>query len=144
MEGRKKVSVGTRKLHLSARIGDGTVHAVSFKMEGVTPVQDVMLQTILKMVNFNLQQGVPISKICNECLNVQGHPVIEELAQFLGECAEDSGSVVPSLATPLQVAARTISSEGGKEKCGGCGATQLRQNGTCMLCEVCGTTTGCS
>ena len=30
------------------------------------------------------------------------------------------------------------------EKCSGCGASQLRQNGTCMLCEVCGDTTGCS
>ena len=30
------------------------------------------------------------------------------------------------------------------EKCSGCGATQLRQNGTCKLCEVCGETTGCS
>ena len=31
-----------------------------------------------------------------------------------------------------------------KESCTGCGATQLRQNGTCMVCEVCGETTGCS
>jgi len=31
-----------------------------------------------------------------------------------------------------------------KQKCTGCGATQLRQNGTCMLCEICGETSGCS
>ncbi len=148
VEVRKKVNVGSRKLHLSAKVGDNNVHNLSFKMDGVTPVQDVMLQTILKMVNFNLQQGVPVSKICTECLNVQGHPVLEELAQFLEECVEDMGSVVPSSATVKNTVVTTfprkISSEGGKEKCGGCGATQLRQNGTCQLCEVCGTTTGCS
>ena len=31
-----------------------------------------------------------------------------------------------------------------KQKCSSCGAAQLRQNGTCMLCEVCGETSGCS
>ena len=31
-----------------------------------------------------------------------------------------------------------------KQKCRSCGAAQLRQNGTCMLCEVCGETSGCS
>ena len=31
-----------------------------------------------------------------------------------------------------------------RKKCTGCGATQLRQNGTCMLCEICGETSGCS
>ena len=30
------------------------------------------------------------------------------------------------------------------QKCSACGASQLRQNGTCQLCEVCGETTGCS
>jgi len=147
VEVRKKVNVGTRKLHLSAKLGDNNVHDLSFKMDGLTAVQDVMLQTILKMVNFNLQQGVAVSRICNECLNVQGHPVIEELVQFLEECAEDMGSVVSSPATvALSTPSTTkmVLSEGGKEKCGGCGATQLRQNGTCQLCEVCGTTTGCS
>ena len=29
-------------------------------------------------------------------------------------------------------------------KCGSCGASQMRQNGTCMLCEICGETSGCS
>ncbi len=148
VEVRKKVNVGARKLHLSARLGDNTIHDLSFKLDGVTPVQDVMLQTILKMVNFNLQQGVPVSKICNECLNVQGHPVLEELSQFLEECVEDMGAVVSSSVTTPKTTSSTppkkVLSEGGKEKCGGCGATQLRQNGTCQLCEVCGTTTGCS
>ncbi len=36
------------------------------------------------------------------------------------------------------------SSKAEKMKCSGCGATQLRRNGTCMLCEICGETSGCS
>ncbi len=30
------------------------------------------------------------------------------------------------------------------EKCSNCGSMKMRRNGTCMLCEDCGTTTGCS
>lgn len=30
------------------------------------------------------------------------------------------------------------------EKCRNCGSMRVRQNGTCSMCEECGTTTGCS
>lgn len=32
----------------------------------------------------------------------------------------------------------------GDEKCGGCGAKMVRRNGVCTICDVCGTTGGCS
>lgn len=30
------------------------------------------------------------------------------------------------------------------ETCRNCGSMRVRQNGTCSMCEECGTTTGCS
>lgn len=30
------------------------------------------------------------------------------------------------------------------DPCGNCGALRLRRNGSCLLCDNCGTTTGCS
>lgn len=153
VEVRKKLNIGSRKLQLSARLNENAVQNISLKMEGTTPVQEVMLQTILQMVNFNLQQNVPISKICNKCLNLPGHPVLEELAQFLEECAEEMENNAPtsvnerkeklSRAKETMVNA-TENKKDEEEKCSSCGATRLRQNGTCQVCEICGTTTGCS
>ena len=46
-------------------------------------------------------------------------------------------------ANGLSVAKETVQSSK-KGSCHSCGAAQMRQNGTCMLCEVCGETSGCS
>ncbi|MBI2103316.1 adenosylcobalamin-dependent ribonucleoside-diphosphate reductase [Candidatus Woesearchaeota archaeon] len=144
VEIRKKVSLGPRTLHLSAHLRDQALENVAVRMMGMTPVQEVMLNTILKMVNFNLKQGVPVSQICAECFTIRGHPVLEELAQFLEECVEDLGGPhVQSSPSPLTKPS-LASTKDEREKCSSCGATQLRQNGTCMLCEICGQTTGCS
>ncbi|MBS3170065.1 adenosylcobalamin-dependent ribonucleoside-diphosphate reductase [Candidatus Woesearchaeota archaeon] len=155
VEIRKKVSIGPRTLQFSARLRDQKLENVAVRMAGMTPVQEVMLSTILKMVNFNLKQGTPVSTICAEGLTLRGHPVLEELAQFLEECVEEGGenevlssslSSLPSSVSASSPSARPspVSAQDGREKCSGCGATQLRQNGTCMLCEICGQTTGCS
>lgn len=155
VEMRKKVSIGPRTLQFSARLHDQKLENVAVRMAGMTPVQEVLLSTILKMVNFNLTQGIPVSTICAEGLTLRGHPVLEELSQFLEECAEERGekdvlssspsslsSSDPALSPQAKLSPASV--QDGREKCGGCGATQLRQNGTCMLCEICGQTTGCS
>ena len=71
----------------------------------------------------------------------------ENLAGFLEECEEDFGQ---HTAGSLQAQSSnlthpsTIVENTEVEKCASCGASRMRQNGTCMLCEVCGDTTGCS
>ncbi len=180
VEMRKKVNLGSRPLHLSAMLHRPAhllpinkfrgnekpevktaplLEKVRLQLTGTTPAQEVMLNTILKMVNFNLQQGIPVSQICSECFAVEGHPVLEELAQFLKECAEEieSGSADSLAQNRDRKLENSLENnwnnseapllkikEEEKEKCSGCGATQLRQNGTCQVCEICGTTTGCS
>ena len=85
-------------------------------------------------------------------LNVEGHPVLTELKEFLLEFEDSDVDSVQSFETPIAFDSVSPESKSGgsivdtaeKEKCSSCGASQMRQNGTCMLCEVCGETTGCS
>lgn len=133
---RKKVKLGPKTLTLSAEMNSGKVSSVSYSME-LSPVQKVMMDALMNSVNLSLRNGLS-SSVVGESLNVQGNPLVSELSAFLGEF-ESSGEV--------QVASKekvVLSEQGAEEKCSECGASQLRPNGTCMLCEVCGATSGCS
>ena len=48
----------------------------------------------------------------------------------------------PPIPTPKYAEARASGYSGAT--CGECGSMRMRNNGTCMLCEGCGATTGCS
>ena len=136
---RKKIKVGPQMLTLSGIMQDGKVGEVSYAFNGLSPVQETMMNTVLNLVNLGLQNGFTPSMIAEKSLNLKGHPLISELKTFLQEFEEDNVSVVVDQETSVN-----LSDSGTKQACKSCKATQLRQNGTCMLCEVCGETTGCS
>src|SRR3989344_1596859 len=135
---RKKVKVGPQMLTLSGFMQDGKVGEVSYNFTGLSPVQETMMSTVLNLVNLGLQHGFTPSMIAEKSLNVKGHPLITELKMFLQEFEEENVPVVQEEQVSV------LKDSGEKMACKSCKATQMRQNGTCMLCEVCGETTGCS
>jgi ribonucleoside-diphosphate reductase alpha chain len=177
----KKIMVGPKELVIKGVLDNDDLKEIEVSFPGLTPTQDVLVQTIVNSVNMGLRNNIDVNTITSQSLNVQGHPLIAELKTFLEEFTGEtkvtnsketnqmesnqigsngfaksygssnkgvnnevniasSESIV--LEKPVVKASETFDSE--KEKCTGCGATQLRQNGTCMLCEVCGETSGCS
>ncbi len=133
---RKKVKVGGKMLTLSAAMNSGKVSKVSYSFAGLSPVQEIMTAALVNLVNLGLQNGMLPGMIAEKSLNMKGHPLISELRTFLQEFDEE----IPEAAETVESENKTES----KQSCRACGATQLRRNGTCMLCEVCGETTGCS
>ncbi|MBI2151348.1 hypothetical protein HYU21_01325, partial [Candidatus Woesearchaeota archaeon] len=163
---RKKVLLGKRELRLSAEQKEGQLVKMGAEMEGLSPTQEIMLSALTNSINLHLQTGTAPALIAQHSLNLEGHPLIEHLREFLvangggsskdregSKGAEWSGESITN-ALPLKkeypppkeslVHEVLSSNNSGKMKCSSCGASQLRQNGTCQLCEVCGQTTGCS
>jgi ribonucleoside-diphosphate reductase alpha chain len=58
--------------------------------------------------------------------------------------ATDGEIATPSAATEHHIDARASGYMGGDEKCSGCGSKMVRRSGVCTICDVCGTTGGCS
>lgn len=155
----KKVMIGNRELHLMGKLDDrsGNLSEIELDFEHMNSVHETMTSAIVNSVNLGLRHGFTPSMIANQSLNVQGHPIIAELASFLYEndsCsdrgrndaqnAERSAISISKKISPIETKPGDVGNESEEMKCTGCGATQLRQNGTCMLCEVCGETSGCS
>lgn len=151
-EVQKTVMLGSRGLVLSGKLKEGTLAAVQVAMEGMTPVQEAVITALVNSINLSLQQGIPPRVIAEQSLRVEGHPVVQELYTFLVEFAAKQASASPApsfIPAPTgqswsNLLSGTPQQKGEKVKCCSCGAFQLRQNGTCMLCEVCGETSGCS
>jgi ribonucleoside-diphosphate reductase alpha chain len=150
---RKTVSIGPKELHLAGEMDSGKLMGVNFSMEGMIPVQKVMMEALVSSVNMGLQNGMSPSLIAAQSLSVEGHPMISALGDFIREfetndqAAQHIATAVMQGGTPsisITQSASILVDSAEEEKCGGCGATQLRQNGTCKLCEVCGSTSGCS
>ena len=135
---RKKVKVGPQMLTLSGFMQDGKVGEVSYAFNGLSPVQETMMSAVLNLVNLGLQKGFNPSMIAEKSLSVKGHHLLSELKMFLQEFEEENVPVVQEEQVSV------LKDSGEKMACKSCKATQMRQNGTCMLCEVCGETTGCS
>lgn len=145
---RKKIMIGKKELQLIARLQEGMLHEVQASMEGSSPAQEVMVQALTGVINMSLQNGIAPSVIAMQSLTMEGHPLVSELGAFLREfesgagmgAREQNGGGMGRRNTVLSSTLKNSE----KQKCRGCGAAQLRQNGTCMLCEVCGETSGCS
>jgi ribonucleoside-diphosphate reductase alpha chain len=135
----KKVSLGQRNLLLMGIMEKNKLQEISLQMEGMTPVQLATVQALVNSINLSLKNGLSSSIIAAQSLQVEGHPIITELRQFMEEF---SNVEVPEIRVEKRKI--IINENEDIEKCAGCGASQLRQNGTCLLCEVCGDTTGCS
>ena len=132
-----KMKVGNKELRITGKQEGVMLTNVAVTLQGLSPAQEAMMQALVNSVNLSLQQGVNPGLIASS-LNMGGHPVISGLQSFL----EEFGDVKESLS--METSKISLSGQGEKQTCNACGAAQLRQNGTCMLCEVCGETTGCS
>jgi ribonucleoside-diphosphate reductase alpha chain len=165
----KKVKVGSREVSFQGTLQGGLISGLELKMDWPTPLQQVTMKALLNVINCGLSQGLDPICLAESSLRVDGNPLINELRSFLIElsaevkesavCSTSSFqqssfqqssfkvmptvSVVPS-SIIVSSASLLSSSSNETERCRGCGATKLRRNGTCMLCEVCGDTTGCS
>jgi len=139
---KKQIKLGPKKVVFTGVMDvNDTLNKIEINMDYPTPIQKTTMQALLNSINLNLKLGVDPQLIANN-LQVEGNPLVNELSNFLSEF-EISGSA--EVEEPVENNEEThLTVEGGKIKCGSCGASQLRQNGTCMLCEVCGETTGCS
>jgi len=135
----KKAQIGSHELTLSGTLDEGKIVSLDVSMPGSTPAQEAMTNALVGSVNVSLQNGLNPSLIAAG-LNVEGHPVIKEMHGFLSGFGEEVEA--PEVAVQESAPMPTLAED--KESCKGCGATQMRQNGTCMLCEVCGETSGCS
>ncbi len=145
----QKAKLGPRTLRISGELQDNALAKVVVSLPGMTPVQEAMVTALVNSINVSLQHGLSPQVIAQQSLQVEGHPVIAELADFLSDFEASSVTTPPLQSTPTaDLTTTSTSTASGSdneiEKCRGCGASQLRQNGTCMLCEVCGDTTGCS
>jgi ribonucleoside-diphosphate reductase alpha chain len=146
---KKKVKIGPKELTLIGSLEEGLLQDVRLEMEHPTPTQEAMTTALVNSVNVGLQNGLSPVFIAAQSLQVEGHPVITELRMFLeefpGEIVTENVRTLNSNNHTHTPVTPSIMKDSAKElKCSGCGATQLRQNGTCMLCEVCGETSGCS
>lgn len=154
----RKITLGSREVVLTGMMNEGKLREISLNGEMVSPAQEIMIQALVNNVNLGLQHGLNPSLIAEKSLRVEGHPIVEELYSFLHEHGGNGSSVVgkngnghspaangSGLGQKTESAKNVIGSDASeKMKCSSCGAAQLRQNGTCMLCEVCGETSGCS
>ena len=160
---KKVAKIGGRKCILSVKQVNGSLSGLEIDMKWGSPVQEIMMKTVLNAINFAIKNGLDPKQVASEVLGQDGHPVISELSQFVNDF-EDMGIVGPGdvangsdvdgskksedvNVTDESATGEVVSvadSKDYEQKCSACGAKQLRRNGTCMLCEVCGETTGCS
>ena len=149
---------------LTGKIDEGKLREISLGASALSPTQEVMIQALVNNVNLGLLYGLNPTVIAEKSLRAEGHPIVEELYSFLLEHGGANGSTLKNpgnghseskldeigarhqkqIVTENQEGTFSGSDTGEKMKCSSCGAAQLRQNGTCMLCEVCGETSGCS
>lgn len=144
-EVRKKVMLGQKELMLEGKLVDEHLAEITVAMQGLSPAQEVMTKALVNSINLSLKNGVNPRTIAQHSLRLEGHPVIQELSAFLQEFEPPELSKTISRPIVGLVQEKVALPDGGeKQKCKDCGATQLRRNGVCLLCEVCGETSGCS
>ncbi len=143
---RKSVKVGNKELLLQAKQNGSKVIEVSYSLDNITPVQQSLMQALINTINLNLSLGISPSLIANSSLQVEGHPLVKELATFLQELDSAASKITEQNSSSINLSEEDLNGNKNDslQKCGSCGAFQLRRNGTCMLCEICGETSGCS
>jgi ribonucleoside-diphosphate reductase alpha chain len=76
----------------------------------------------------------------------QGKPMSPETAGQGKPAARPAAPSTPAAEAFGHAMARDQAKRAGYtgESCGSCGSVRVRRNGTCIVCEDCGTTSGCS
>lgn len=142
--------IGNTKLVITALVHDDKLKELSVDLPSATPTQKVLISALTNTLNVALQSGVSPSLLSKQ-LNIEGHPVVEKVRDLL----RDKFSSLTAINTQTQqkgINVKNVDPEILKavsigytgDKCSSCGALQVKNNGTCTLCEVCGNTSGCS
>ncbi|MBI5065195.1 adenosylcobalamin-dependent ribonucleoside-diphosphate reductase [Candidatus Woesearchaeota archaeon] len=144
--------LGKTTLSVSAFVRDNKLKEISVDMPNATPTQQILLNALTNTMNVALQNGVAPVKLA-ETLNIEGHPAVDKVRELI--LNKFSGIVTPTLNPEVRSHAVNLNKVDQEiikavkmgytgSKCGSCGAMQVKNNGTCTLCEVCGSTSGCS
>jgi len=143
-------TLGKNKLSINALVHDEKLKELKVEMPHATPTQQILLNALTNTMNIALKNGVEPVQLAEQ-LNIEGHPVVEKLRELILDKFSNLGAVINQ---PVQQAVnlnnvdpevlKAIKMGYTGDKCGGCGALQVKNNGTCTLCEVCGSTSGCS
>jgi len=131
---RQKIKIGPKELMLSASLEAGSVVSVEVNMEGLTAVNQSIMDALVSSVNLGLRNGLSPAVIAAGSLSGEGNPIISELGEFLKGFGESSVKSVEVKAS------EPVKEE--KLKCDNCGASQFKMSGTCQICEICGTSSG--
>jgi ribonucleoside-diphosphate reductase alpha chain len=113
---------------------DNTIAGVKLNMIGAAPTTQAMYDALAQVLSTALQQGIDKNTLVSSL--TADHPVIEKLKETLESKQEKS------VAVPVRNKYKDLGYTG--DSCNECGAKLVRQNGTCTLCDVCGSTSGCS
>ncbi|MBI4919458.1 hypothetical protein HY837_05985, partial [archaeon] len=142
--------LGRNNLSINALVKENKLREVSVNLTGATPAQQVLINALTSTMNLALKNNVEPKHLA-EHLNIEGHPVVEKLRDLLVNRFSNLG--VPTVNIPTQAVnlsnvdpevLKAIKMGYTGNKCGSCGALQVKNNGTCTLCEICGSTSGCS
>ncbi len=144
--------LGKTTLSISALVHNNKLKEITVDMPNATPTQQILLNALTNTMNVALQNGVAPVKLA-ETLNIEGHPAIDKVRELI--LNKFSGIITPVLNQEVRKQAvnlgkvdqeviKAINMGYTGNKCGSCGALQVKNNGTCTLCEVCGSTSGCS
>lgn len=158
----QKASVGGHKVYLhTGNYPDGSLGEVFIDMHKEGAAFRSLMNAFAISVSLGLQHGVPLEEYVDAFIftrfepngMVQGNDRIKmatsildylfrELAvTYLGR--DDLAHVTPSNLHPTEVA-REVKSGYEGDPCPDCGSFMLVRNGSCLKCERCGATTGCS
>jgi ribonucleoside-diphosphate reductase alpha chain len=93
-------------------------------------------------------ETVDLSEIRNSVLEAAGNPVADIMAALGNSLTERATTAAAKAGTARDTRARQAAEARMKgyegDACGGCGNFTLVRNGTCMKCNTCGSTSGCS
>ena len=125
-------------------------------MPKTNPSNQEILNIVSKTISFALKNGHSTQDILNNCFDEwHDHPIINKVMDILrGKYSQQiiQTRLSPEPETPVITseqsgdeksdALRAMGYTGGK--CKECGAMMMRQSGACEVCDVCGSTSGCS
>ena len=131
----------------------GILIKIQLVMPKTTPSNQEMLDFISSTISFAISRGFSTQEVLDECFEEwREHPIIKKVEEILR--GQYSHQVVQtklgSEKDEAVISENLIESDTLKamgytgSKCTDCGANMMRQNGACLLCDVCGATSGCS
>ena len=146
--------VGPQDLYVHSFVNtEGKLSKIKLVMPKTTPSNQELLDFVGTTISFALMRGYSTKDVLDECFSEwRDHPILRKIESVLK--GEQTNKVVQTklgssndqkltLEEPEEDDAIKAMGYTGA-KCTECGASMMRQNGACLLCDVCGATSGCS